>query len=205
MSWAADSEQDARVKPTFRKLALLALTFALAGCDRTPPLGLAVRADSPLALSLWRSKVQNDLTLDQWTDFDTALQEIRYGIMSDGEATGSAAVEQVLQTRIDGFTVRDVMWMGFELKLQRLAIEGDKLDAAIRYNAAQHPVNSTEADRLAVIHDAQVARLRQIDDDFESTDEKLDALLRRPHVPRLPRGPLPDSPRVQEPGTAGPG
>lgn len=174
-----------------RSSILLAVSLALAGCARTPPLDRIVKAESPSALSHWRERMGNDLTQAQWDDFDAARGEIELKIKMDPAAKESDAVDAMVCVKISGQTVRQVIQQGFELKLARLDAEGVWLVDFIHKNAATPSGNSLPAgDPLERVY-TQVALLDQVDKEIERTSQKLDLLLNRPHVPRKPRQPLP--------------
>jgi hypothetical protein len=153
-------------------------------------------------LVLWRDRVGGGLTPAQCLDFDAALQEIRFNIMADGEATGARAIEEALREKIAGRTVRQVLQIGYESKLARLNADSEKLDSFIRRNAQLRPVDGISADFLVDVHDEQVSRLRAMDEESEEIGRKLDLLLQRPHSVRRSRAPLPEAPKPQAP--AGP-
>ena len=183
-----------RILPLFLATAA---GIALAGCTPRAALDQKVSADSAIRFSMWRTRIDDELTLEQRKDLDAAFWEISHKLNSEGKPQEPDDAEATMRDEVSGKTVREVLRSGYEIKLARLKSESDSLDDFIRYNAALQPVNGASAEYLATIHDSQVPRLRAMDQDIEDTQRRLDALLGRPHVPRPPRAPLPDTPKIQ--------
>src|SRR5947209_1845771 len=118
-----------------RVATLLLCVGLLCGCSRTSPYHTAIKADSPISLSLWRSKVGESLSTREWSLFDKATQEIKLKIMADGDATGAAAIEQTLRERIDKKPLYDVVHSGLQFRLNRLLSEKSELETFINQNA----------------------------------------------------------------------
>jgi hypothetical protein len=183
-----------------RTLPLILSAFAgiaLAGCTPKAVLDRKVSADSAIRFSMWRTRIDDDLTLEQRKDLDGALWEFKHRALHGDNPVGIEDADEVVRDQVSGMTVREVLRTGYELKLAGLKAESDSLDDFIRYNADLKPVTGTSAEFLATIHDSQVPRLRAMDEDIENTQRKLDELLGRPHVPRPPRAPLPEPSKVQ--------
>jgi hypothetical protein len=174
----------------FPLILAVAAGLALAGCAPTDPLDQKVSADSTVRLSMWRSRIDADLTPEQRKDLDSAFWEIAHKPGSDGKTLAPDDAEDAMREAVSGRTVRDVLREGYEAKLARLKPESDDLYDFIRYNSSLQAANRASAEYLATIQNTQVPRLKATDEDIENTQRKLDALLGRPHVPRPPRPPL---------------
>lgn len=106
-----------------------------AGCARTPPRQQPVEADSPIEFNMWQSRMQGTLTREEWRWFEVVMQEFKYQAMLSGQASGGAAVDSAVRTRITGRPFSKVMSEGLRAHLQRKTAERDELETAIALNA----------------------------------------------------------------------
>lgn len=157
---------------------ILVLGSIAVGCSRTPPYHQTVKADSSIGLVLWRSKMADSLSPAEWALFDRAIQEIKYKVMNDHEASGSEAIERVMRTKIDGMQLYDVVRSGLQLRLKRLLAEKVDAEAVITANAQlrTRPGDEDSADMLAEIRRTQAARLERIKNDIEAAKDELSRL-----------------------------
>lgn len=113
---------------------ILGILF-LAGCARIPPAQQPVEASSAIEFSMWRTRLNDELTREEWRWFDVAMQEFKYQLMLDQKVSGSAAIETAVREKIHGRTLADVMREGLQAHLRRKTAERDELEAAIAINA----------------------------------------------------------------------
>lgn len=176
------------------RFCLLVLIPLLAvGCGPSDPLDIEVDAGSPMELDLWRSRVGQRLTPGEWRDLETALQEVRYQIMNEAEASGRHGIDAAMRQKVDGRTVRFVLQLGFAARLMRLEIEEGVLLEKQAHNRRlkTRPGDEASADVLAGV-------IREIEHRLESlAAEKADArsklerwvaadLLDQPQLPARP-------------------
>ncbi len=122
-------------RPARSALALAAFAVvAWSGCSRGDPWTEPVRASSAAAYTTWHSRVSESVPADARKQVEQALQDIRFKIMGDRAATGSAEIEGELRRRIDGRPLREVVQLGVELRLERLRGEFNGLKQAMNAN-----------------------------------------------------------------------
>jgi hypothetical protein len=160
------------------RIPLLALACAaLAGCGPSDPLERRVQARDDLALSMWRSQAERDLTPQQVLDFDRSVQEIKFHIMATGSASGSDAVAAAMRALIDGQTVRHVLRQGLGWELERAEAERSALEAGMKQNALMttRPGDADSANYLIDLRQRQTARLRAATEEVAHARERLAA------------------------------
>ncbi len=160
------------------RILLLALTCAaLAGCGPSDPLEGKVQARDDLALSMWRSQAERDLSPQQVLDFDRSVQEIKFHIMASGSASGSDAVAAAMRAMIDGQTVRHVLQQGLGWELARAEAERSTLEAGMKQNALMttRPGDTDSANYLIDLKQRQTVRLRDATDEVAHARERLAA------------------------------
>jgi hypothetical protein len=165
-------------------VSLLIACVAFAGCARVEPMERKVRGDSGPGLLAWRAKMADELTPSQWADFNEALQEIKYRIMADGEASGSGAIEEAMLTRIDGHTVREVIITGLSLEVYRVEAERAEAAEALAHNTKLRTRKGDEdsAQYLSSVVNAQQLRLQAAMDKLAPLEERLRALGASPEL-----------------------
>jgi hypothetical protein len=171
-------ENDTRPAPGRARILLLALACAaLAGCAPGDPLDGKVEANDDLALSMWRSQAERDLSPQQVLDFDRSVQEIKFKIMATGAASGSDAVAGEMRRTIDGQSVRHVLQVGLGYELVRAEAERSALEAGMKQNALMttRPGDTDSANYLADLKQRQTARLRAATDEVAHARERLAA------------------------------
>jgi hypothetical protein len=163
-------------KTVLRILAALAC-LAAAACARREALGEKVDAGGYVNYSMWRSEAAGRLSPRQLADLDEAVQEIRFRVMAEGRASGSAAVDDAMFQRINGLTVRQVLASGFGLQLQRALAEESALEVSISRNSLMRtrPGDTASANYLSDLSDRQAARLKAAADQVSHARERLAA------------------------------
>jgi hypothetical protein len=175
----------------FRALALAAGIVALAGCGPSDPLDLKVSAEDTLGFSMWRSHAAGALSPDQLGDFDQAVQAIRIRVMSVGQTSGGAGIEQGMLAVVDGKTVREVLRTGLGWKLQLADAERRALEDSLGKNARlrTRPGDTDSAHDLEDLRDRQQARLKAATGEIA----RIRARLAAAGLPADPPGRLPGS------------
>lgn len=157
----------------------LAALAGLAGCSRADRLAITVDAKSPIAFAMWRAQVGSDFAPAEWHDFDAALQEIRFQITADYQATGSEAVDAALRERINGQAVRAVLVMGTRARLRRLQGDRSELEHFLAENATlrTRPDDRESMAYLRAVHDRQAAQLVEIKTEIAIQEARLSRLV----------------------------
>jgi hypothetical protein len=123
------------MEKSLRTLLALLACLAAAGCATRDPLDDKVTADTPIALQMSLSRASDRLSEGQMADLREAIQELRFLVMAQGQASGSEAIEAALCAGIDGRTVRQVLVEGFGCQADRLGGERRQLEESARQNA----------------------------------------------------------------------
>jgi hypothetical protein len=89
-------------------LGLLAC-LALVGCGPSDPLDLRVSARTESDFTLWQADLSDRLSPALREEVQAMVEEVRLGLMVDGKASGTAAIDEALRTAIDGLTVRKLL------------------------------------------------------------------------------------------------
>jgi hypothetical protein len=153
-------------------LILIGLVFATSGCDRSDPH--VVKAKTPLDFVAWRARAQEQLPTQDWKEFDTLVQEIRFDIMANHEATGSDAVDVALRERIDGHTMNEVMRLGLEGKLNRLDAERAQVEDFMQKNSQlqTREGDTASADYLAKKRTDQTAKRDRLKTEIAANEKR---------------------------------
>jgi len=123
------------MRTAFASSFIVAACLAAAGCSSRDPLEAKVTAESPVGLQMWISDVSGRLSQEQAGNLQEAIQELRFRIMSEGRASGSAPIEAALCEELDGKTAREVIVAGFSCEVDRLQDELSELHHSTRENA----------------------------------------------------------------------
>lgn len=101
------------------------------GCgSKRDPLDSVVPTDSPINFQMWLADESQELSPDQFSLLQEALQELRFKVMAESTPPSSEAVEQALFGAIDGKTARVVILRGFKHEVERLKQERGALSSA---------------------------------------------------------------------------
>ncbi len=152
-----------------------AAVIIISACSRTPPLENIVDASSDSRLLLWKMDVAGDFTRQEWQDFEDAVQEIKFGVMIAGEASGSAAIWSATLEKMDGLTVREVLKLGLGRKLARLTQERDKFVGYVTNNDQLRvaPGDGASLDYLQTLRMHQDRRITILTEQIRVTEEIL--------------------------------
>jgi hypothetical protein len=163
--------------PAWLVKAILAAAVALTipVCSRKSPLEHIVDASSDSRLLLWKADVAGDFTRQEWEDFDAAVQEIKYGVMIAGEASGSTGVWMATLQKLDGLSVREVLKLGLGHKLERVTQERDKFVEYVTHNDELRVAAGDEdsADYLRTLREHQDRRIDLLTEQIKATEEIL--------------------------------
>ena len=149
------------------------------GCGARDLMDRTVTAKSPVAFNTFQSRFASRASPEERRQFEAALQEIRYKIMADKEATGSDPISDALRTKVNGRSVREVLQLGVELRLLRLLKEHAALHTVMRQNAMLQTREGDKAseDYLVQFHQKQLARLEKLEAEIEAADRELAPLM----------------------------
>jgi hypothetical protein len=159
-------------------LTVACLSVVCACCTRVDPPHTPVEARDVTAFSTWQRNVASHFPPELQQGFADALQEIRYLITAQNEATGHDAIAAALCRHIDARTVNTVLLTGYNLKLQRLAAERDALQQTVNKNAhlITKPGDRTAADYLDQFRAGQQQRLDTIKAEMQRAETLVLAL-----------------------------
>lgn len=87
-----------------------------------------------MAFNLWRGKLNDSLSREEWRWFDVAMQEFKFQIMQAGKISGSAAIDAAVRERINGRSLAGVVREGLQAHLQRKTAERDDMKTAFKRN-----------------------------------------------------------------------
>jgi hypothetical protein len=156
-------------------ILLVAIVSMVSACSRKPPLEQIVAAPSDFGLMMWKADVANDFSRQEWQDFDAAVQEIKYSVMIDGEASGSAGVWAATLQKLDGLSVREVLKLGLGHKLERITQDRDKFAEYITHNdqLRVRPGDEDSVDYLRTLQEHQNRRIALLTEQIRATGEIL--------------------------------
>ena len=154
---------------SFVFFGLIGVCLSLVACSPSDPLKNKVRAESQTDFELWKGDASDELSPNQWRDFNEAIQELKVTIEVNHEASGGSGVDETLFGKINGTTVGAVIRSGLEQELQRISNERDQVKEHIRENADFHtlPGDKASADRLAYLRGQQADQLQSLNSDYD--------------------------------------
>lgn len=169
-----------------RWLAGVVALLALGACQRDP-LDRKVSAATPTAFSVWRSSVDSDSGLEVRRRVADALLEIRLKIagdrelqrLTDAETRVAGSIDDAVRAKVDGRVLREVVQLGYELRVARLTAELAGLEEAMRKNAnlITRPGDVESRQHLDGLRDRQAARVAQYRADLAAAERELAPLL----------------------------
>jgi hypothetical protein len=166
------------MRPSFLPALVAVAAVVFVSCSRDPLLDRTVRSDTSSAFGSWQGRIRGEFTSAQWTEFESALQEIKLKLMADEEASGTEAVNDALRGKIDGRTVREVFQQGYTAKIWRLNVERAELEKIIAGTAsmATRPGDTASERYLADRQRRQNERLDYVVEEIRATEAKLAGL-----------------------------
>lgn len=165
-------------------LSLIALLLLTAGCGRRDPLERTVSAPTSGRFAAWRAHLSSDSNVELVRRVEEAVQEIRLSVsgarelqrMSGEEVTGgAAAIDEAVRQRVDGRSLREIVRLGYELRLRRLKMEMSGLEAAMEQNSrlVTRPGDLESQHHLEGLHDRQQVRVDQYREDIAAAEREL--------------------------------
>ena len=163
------------------------MLLVLAACQRDP-LERRISAGTPTAFSVWRSGFESDSGSELRRRVADALLEIRLKISGDREIERLASpkprvnadsVDDALRAKVHGKTLREVVQLGYELRVARLTSELAGLEEAMRKNAnlITRPGDLESRQHLDGLRDRQATRVEQYRADLAAAERELAPLL----------------------------
>lgn len=169
-----------------RWLTGVAALLVLGACQRDP-LDRKVSAATPTAFSVWRSGVDSDSGLEVRRRVADALLEIRLKVagdreqqrLTDAETRVATSIDDAVRAKVDGRLLREVVQLGYELRVARLTSELAGLEEAMRKNAnlITRPGDVESRQHLDGLRDRQAARVAQYRADLAAAERELAPLL----------------------------
>ncbi len=170
-----------------RQTALGLVVVALVACQRDP-LDRTVSANSPTAFSVWRSGIDSDSGPDLRRQVNDALLEIRLKVAGDREiqrlagakvSADAGSVDDAVRTKVQGRPLREVIQLGYELRVARLTSELAGLQDAMHRNAGlvTRPGDVESRQHLDGLRDRQTGRVEQYKADLAAAERELKPLL----------------------------
>ena len=178
------------MSPRSFSLAGLWLVLCLAGCDSRDPLERVMSVPTVNRLAAWRSHVASDYNVETVKRIEEALQEIRLAITGEQELKrqmgekvtgGSDAISEAVRQRVDGRTLREVLQLGFELRVRRLKEELAGLEDAMSKNAqlVTRPGDLESKHHLEGLRDRQTVRVENYRADIAAAERQLAPLIEK--------------------------
>ena len=171
-------------------LSGLALAAAAAGCGPSDPLERPVSAPNLSRYAAWRAHLASDSGPELRTRVEEALQEIRLGIMGERELrrqleerpkADAESLDEAVRVRIDRRPLREVLQLGYELRVRRLTEELVGLEDAMSRNArlVTKPGDLESRHHLDGLRDRQLARVAKYREDIAAAEKQLAPLVTR--------------------------
>lgn len=196
---------------SFRRIVLLllfaiGLGLGLVGCAPSDPLDRMVSAPTAGRFAAWRSHIVSDSGAETRRRVEDALQEIRQDLTgtrelkrAKGEAvsSGPAEIDEALRQRVDGHSLRDVVQLGLELRVNRLTSELAGLEKAMSQNAqlVTRPGDLESRHHLDAVRERQQVRVETYRTDLAAAERELAPFLKsRPRLLDALAPPPTDSP-----------
>src|SRR5687767_4176309 len=110
----------------------IVLAALVAGCGPRDPLEQIVTAPTLSRLSSWRARIASDSGVAIKLRVEEAFQEIRLSYAAERElkrqleqpiVRGTEVLDEAVRQRVDGRRLRDVLRLGYELRVRRLKEE----------------------------------------------------------------------------------
>lgn len=172
-----------------RLVVAVAAVALLVACTPRDPLEQVVSAATPSRFALWRARIASDAAPSTRVRVEDALQEIRASYAADRElkrhleepvVRGTEMLDEAVRNRVNGQRVRDVLRIGYELRVRRLREELVGLEDAMGKNAqlVTRPGDVESKHHLEGLRDRQLVRLQKYRDDLAAAERELEMLKR---------------------------
>lgn len=171
-----------------RALLLIFLVAGGAGCGSRDPLEQVISAPTMGRFAAWRSHLASDSNRANLRRTEEALQEIRLSVAAERELKrqmgervdgGSEAIDEGVRQRVDGRRWREVLQLGYELRVRRLKQELAGLEKAMNQNAqlVTRPGDLESKHHLEGLQERQQVRVEKYRADLAAAERELDPLL----------------------------
>ena len=187
-----------------RSVAASACLLLLAACAARDPLERVISAPTSGRLAAWRSHAASDYNVDTFRRIEEALQEIRMSVAGDRELkrqlgekveSGVDPLDEAVRQRVDGRRLREVLQLGYELRVRRLQEELVGLEDAMAKNSqlVTRPGDLESKHHLEGLQERQRVRVGKYRADLAAAGKELAPLLAKTGRPLLePRVETPD-------------
>ena len=185
-------------------VAALACLLVLAACAARDPLERVISAPTTGRLAAWRSHAASEYNVDTLRRIEEALQEIRLSLAGERELKrqlgeklegGVGSLDESVRQRVDGRRLREVIQLGYELRVRRLQEELVGLENAMAKNSqlVTRPGDLESKHHLEGLQDRQRVRVEKYRADLAAAEKELAPLLAKSGRPMLePRVETPD-------------
>jgi hypothetical protein len=173
---------------TARALLLVMIALSAAGCAPRDPMERIVSVPSTGRLAAWRSHLASDSSAETVRRVEEALQEIRLSIAGERELKrqmgervegGTEAIDEAVRQRVNGRRLREVMQLGYELRVRRLKEELAGLEKAMSKNAqlVTRPGDLESQHHLEGLQQRQQVRVEKYREELAAAERELEPLL----------------------------
>ena len=170
-----------------RALSILAFLLGTIGCARDP-MESVVSAPTTSRLAAWRAHVGSDFNVETMRRVEQALNEIRLNVTGDRElkrqlgdpiTSGTDVIDEAIRERVHGRRLREVLQLGYELRVRRLTEELAGLEDAMSKNAqlVTRPGDLDSKHHLEGLQDRQRVRVEKYRADIASAEKELAPLV----------------------------
>jgi hypothetical protein len=168
--------------------AVVAMGLSVTGCQRADSLDRKVSAGTPSAFAAWRAHITSDSSAETRRRVDEALHEIRLKFAGDREMkrvlgepvpAGTDSIDEAVRERVNGRALREVVQLGYELRVRRLTAELATLEDAMGKNAqlVTRPGDVESKHHLEGLRDRQLVRLEKYREDIAKAERELAPLI----------------------------
>ena len=192
-----------------RPIVVLAGWLLLAGCAPRDPLERVVSTPTTGRLAAWRSHAASDYNVDTLRRIELALQEIRLSFAGERELKrqlgekvegGVDSLDESVRQRVDGRRLREVLQLGYELRVRRLREELAGLENAMDKNSLliTRPGDLESKHHLEGLQERQRVRVEKYRADLAAAEREVAPLFAKSGRPMLePRVETPDEPALR--------
>ena len=167
--------------------AAVVFVALVAGCGPRDPLEQVVAAPTLSRLAAWRAGIASDSGMVIRVRVEEAFSEIRLSYAAERElkrqleqpiVRGSEALDEAVRERVNGKRLRDVLKLGYELRVRRLKEELAGLEDAMGKNAqlTTRPGDYESTQHLEGLRDRQAVRVQNYRDDLAVAEKELVSL-----------------------------
>ncbi len=167
--------------------AMVWLVILTVGCGPSDPLDKVVSVPTLSRFASWRAGVASDAGPSTRVRVDDALQEMRANFAAERElkrrlderiVSGTEVLDEAVRNRVHGQRLRDVLRIGYELRIRRVREEMTGLEDAMGKNAGlvTRPGDYESKHHLEGLRDRQLIRLQKYRDELAAAERELESL-----------------------------